>query len=124
VAQTLTVGIIGAGGIARGPHINGWKQVRGAEVIAVCDINREAAESMAREHGIPHVFTDFRALVKLKELAAVDICTPNRVHTPAVLAALAQRKHVLCEKPLAVSVREVRQMQAAAARARRLLMTA
>ncbi|NLF39909.1 Gfo/Idh/MocA family oxidoreductase [bacterium] len=124
MAQKLKIGIIGAGGIARGPHINGWKQVADAEVVAVCDISKGAAESMAREHGIPNVFTDFRELVKLTEIDAVDICTPNRVHTPAVLAAFARRKHVLCEKPLAVTVREVKQMQAAAARARKLLMTA
>jgi len=54
----------------------------------------------------------------------VDICTPNQVHTPAVLAALRAGKHVLCEKPLAVTTREVRQMGELADRQKLKLMTA
>jgi predicted dehydrogenase len=124
MAKKLNIGIVGAGGIARSQHVGGWKSVPDAEIRAICDINSTAARSVADEHGIPHVFTDFRDLVKLAELDVVDVCTPNKVHTPAVLAALAARKHVLCEKPLAVSVTEVKQMQTAAHKAGKLLMTA
>jgi predicted dehydrogenase len=119
----LRIGLIGAGGIARAAHIPGWNTVPNVEIVAVCDVRKETAESLAREFNIPHVFDDFRDLVKL-DLDAVDICTPNRVHTPAVLAALGAGKHVLCEKPLAVTTREVKAMAAAAKKARRLLMTA
>jgi predicted dehydrogenase len=119
----LRIGLIGAGGIARAVHIPGWNAVPNAEIVAVCDVRKEAAEGLAKDFNIPQVFADFRDLVKL-DLDAVDICTPNRVHTPAVLAALGSGKHVLCEKPLAVSTREVRAMAAAAKKARRLLMTA
>ena len=120
----LRIGLIGAGGIVRGAHLNpGWTVVPDAEIVAVCDVRKEAAEGVARDFNIPHVFTDFRDLVKL-DLDAVDICTPNRIHTPAVLASLKTGKHVLCEKPLAVTTREVKLMAAAAKKAKRILMTA
>ncbi len=122
--KLLRVGLIGAGGIMRKAHLNpGWKAVPGVELAAVCDVNREAAEALARDFGIPKVFTDIRRMLR-EGLDCVDICTPNKVHTPAVLAALGAGCHVLCEKPLAVTTREVRTMAQAAARQKRILMTA
>jgi len=123
MSKKLRIGLIGAGGIARAVHIPGWNTVPNAEIVAVCDVHQATAERLAEDFSIPQVFTDFRDLVKL-DLDAVDICTPNRVHTPAVLAALGTGKHVLCEKPLAVSTREVKAMASAAKKAKRLLMTA
>jgi predicted dehydrogenase len=120
----LRIGIIGAGGIARGAHLNpGWTIAPDVEIAAVCDVNKAAAESLARDFNIPHVFTDFHDLVKL-DLDAVDICTPNRVHAPVAIAALNAGKHVLCEKPLAVSPQEVMSMAEASIKAKRILMTA
>lgn len=120
----LRVGIIGAGDIVRRFHLTpGWLAVPDCEIVAVCDIREEAARSLAADFQVPHVFTDFQDLVKL-DLDCVDVCTPNRIHTPAVLAALNAGKHVLCEKPLAVSVDEVRQMADASKKSGKLLMTA
>ena len=121
-SRKLRVGLVGTGGICRGVHIPAWRDNPDVELVAACDIIPERVEAAAVEHGIPHVFTDFRKLVKLKELDVVDVCTPNRDHTPVVLAALAARKHVLCEKPLAVTPREIEKMIAAAKQARRKLM--
>jgi predicted dehydrogenase len=121
--RKFRIGIIGTGGIARATHIPAWKEMPGVEIFAVADIIRERAEAVGREHGVAHVFADYHDLLKL-ELDAVDICTPNRVHTPVALAALAAGKHVLCEKPLAVSTREVRQMGTLADRRKLKLMTA
>jgi predicted dehydrogenase len=125
-ASPLRVGVIGSGGIMRGAHMPGWKIADNCQVTAVCDSNRATAEAFAKEFGIApeRVFTDFRDLAKLTDLDAVDICTPNMFHTPAVIACLETGKHVLCEKPLAVTTAEVRQMGAAAKKAGKLLMTA
>lgn len=120
--RKFRVGMIGTGGIARAVHIPGWKDNPEVELVAVADVNGELAEKVAREHDIPHVFTDFRKLVKLREIDAVDICAPNRVHAPAVLAALQNGKHVLCEKPLATTPAEIEKMIQAAKKAKRLLM--
>jgi predicted dehydrogenase len=125
MSKTLKIGLIGTGGIVRVAHLNpGWLAVPDVEIVAACDVNEKAAQKLADDFKIPHVFTDFREMLKIKELDAVDICTPNRVHTPAVIAALNAGKHVLCEKPLAVSVKEVLAMRAALRKSKRLLMTA
>jgi predicted dehydrogenase len=123
--KKIKVGIIGAGGIARAAHMGpGWKAVPDAEVVAVCDVNEASARKFAEDFGIPHAFTDFRELLKLKEIDAVDICSPNKTHTPAVIAALEAGKHVICEKPLAVSTEEINAMRVALAKTDRILMTA
>jgi predicted dehydrogenase len=123
--QPLRVGIIGAGGIVRGAHLKpGWLAVPDAQIVAVCDVNEKAARALATDFEIPNVFTDFREMLKMKELDAVDICTPNKVHTTAVVAALEANKHVLCEKPLAVTVDEIFSMRAALRKTDRVLMTA
>ena len=123
--RKFRVGIIGAGGIVRGAHLApGWTSIPEVELVAVADVNLNAATELAKSFNIPHAYADFRDLLKHGEIDAVDVCTPNRVHTPAVLAALKAGKHVLCEKPLATSVAEVVQMQKAAKQAKRLLMTA
>ena len=125
MAATLKIGIIGAGGIMRGAHMPGWKITPDCEVVAVCDSNRATAEAFAKDFGIAadRIFTDFQQLVEVTGLDVVDIATPNRFHTPAVLAALARKLHVICEKPLAVTTAEVREMAAAAKSAGKLLMT-
>jgi predicted dehydrogenase len=123
--QKIRVGIIGAGGIVRGAHLTpGWLADPDAEIIAVCDLNEPLARKLAADFNIPNVFTDFREMLKLKELDAVDICTPNKAHTAPVLAALEAGKHVLCEKPLAVTVDEILAMRTALRKTDRILMTA
>ena len=125
MSDTLKIGLIGAGGIVRGAHLKpGWLAVPNAEVIAVCDVHEPTARKLAEDFNIPNVFTDFREMLKLKEIDAVDICTPNKVHTPAVIAALEAGKHVLCEKPLAVSTAEIIEMREALKKTDRILMTA
>jgi predicted dehydrogenase len=122
--RKIRVGIVGTGGIAKACHIPGWQAHDDVEIVAVCDINKKRAVAAAEEHNIPNAFKDFKELVKLKEIDIVDICTPNMVHTPAVIAALNAGKHVICEKPLAVTTAEVKKMGLTAKKKRRKLMTA
>jgi predicted dehydrogenase len=123
--KKLQIGLIGAGGIVQGAHLNpGWLAVPDCEVVAVCDVNPTAAQKLADKFQIPHVFHDYRELVQMKTLDAVDICTPNKLHTPMVLAALKAGKHVMCEKPLATTVKEVLRMEKAARASGKILMTA
>ncbi len=56
---------------------------------------------MAQENGIPRVFTDFRELLAVEEIEAVDVCLHNNLHAPMTIAALEAGKHVYCEKPIA-----------------------
>lgn len=121
--RKFKVGIIGAGGIATAVHLPGWRNLPEVEIAGVADVALERAQKMAGDHGIAGAFADYRDLLKL-DLDAVDICTPNRVHPPAVLAALNAGKHVICEKPLAVSTAEVREMGRLADAKKLVLMTA
>ena len=123
--KPLKVGLIGCGGVMRGFHLNpGWRAVPDVELAAVCDLNEPLAAKLAADFAIPQVFTDYHALLAREEIDFVDICTPNKVHTPSVLAALKAGKHVICEKPLAVSVAEILAIREALHQTDRLLMTA
>ncbi len=122
--RKIKVGIVGTGGIAKACHIPGWQENKDVEIVAVCDINKKRASSAVEEFNIPNAFKDFKKLVRMKEIDIVDVCTPNMVHMPAVLAALNAGKHVICEKPLAVTTAEVKKMGLTAKKKRRKLMTA
>ncbi len=111
----MNVGIVGAGGIAAS-HYKGYV-ANGARVVALADINPTTLEARQREWSIPHLFTDYRDLLKLKEIEAVSICTPNALHYPATVAAARAGKHILCEKPISLSLPEASAMIEAATQA-------
>jgi predicted dehydrogenase len=118
----LQVGIVGIGGIGRDQHLPGWLKVPFAEVTAAADLSEATLELVGNEFSISRRFADWHELVALPDLDIVDICTPNRTHTPIALAALNQGKHVLCEKPLATTADEVIALRDAARRVQRLVM--
>jgi predicted dehydrogenase len=120
-SRKLRIGLIGTGNIARAAHLPAWKKNPDVEIVAVADIRPERARAMAEANGVPNVFDDHRKLLAMKEIDAVDICTPNIPHTPVVLDCLAAGKHVLCEKPLAARPKEIETMMRAARKARRIL---
>lgn len=122
--STVRVGVIGCGGIARGAHLPAYAALRdvGVEVVACADVDGGAARRLAEQFHIPHVFTDYRKMLKIQEIDAVSVCTPNFLHRDPTVAALRAGKHVLCEKPIARNAGEGRQMVAAAKAARRKLM--
>ncbi len=120
----LQVGIVGTGGIGIDQHLPGWAEVPFAEVAAAADISEEALNRALKVLPIAQRFRNWHELVALDDLDIVDICTPSRTHAPIALAALANGKHVLCEKPLATSTGEIRALRDAARRAGRLLMAA
>lgn len=121
--RKFRVGLIGGGGIAQAVHIPGWKNLPEVEIVGVADLSAPAAQKAAALAGAPEVFTDYRDLLKL-DLDAVDVCVPNKAHTPAVLAALEKGCHVICEKPLATTTAEVRAMGELADAKKLKLMTA
>lgn len=107
-ADLIRVGIIGAGGIS-GSHYKGYV-ANGAQVVAVADVNLAALEARQGEWGVKQTFTDYERLLEIPEIEAVSICTPNAFHYPATLAAARSGKHVLCEKPISLSLAEAHQM--------------
>ena len=123
MSKTLQVGVIGVGGIAR-THMPGWTASEHAEVIAGCDVNEAVLQKWGEQHSINRLVTDSADLFRDPDIDIVDICTPNNYHAPLAIAALESGKHVLCEKPLAPTPAEIRDMIAARDRSGRMLMTA
>ncbi|MGH7862523.1 MAG: Gfo/Idh/MocA family protein, partial [Candidatus Dormibacteraceae bacterium] len=106
-----------AGGIATLRHLPAYKLCEAAgtaEVVAVCDPIEASARQAARQFAIPNAFRDYQDLLKMPDLDAVSICTPNVYHEPITLAAIEAGCHVLCEKPMAMSYAGARRMGAAA----------
>ena len=122
MAKKLKIGIIGTGGIS-GVHFSGYAKSRVAEIHALADVNDRALSSRARENNVPaeRCFNDYRKLLNLKELDAVSICTPNTFHCRQTVDALKAGKHVLCEKPMAMTPAEARRMVSAEQQAGRKL---
>ncbi|MBK5291215.1 MAG: Gfo/Idh/MocA family oxidoreductase [Acidobacteriia bacterium] len=115
----IQVGLIGAGGVARGLHIPGFALCEDAEVTIVCDADQAAASAT----GIARTCARYQDLLQ-ENVDAVVIASPNHTHAPIVHAAAAAGKHILCEKPLALHLDEARSMLAAAEKAGVVHMTA
>lgn len=111
----LRVGVIGAGNIAT-LHVKGYLAA-GAVVVAIADTNPVTLEARGREWGIERTFADFRELLALSDLDAVSVCTPNAFHAEVTIAAARAGRHVLCEKPISLSLAEADSMIAACAEA-------
>jgi len=118
----IKVGIIGCGGIARNQHMPGYAQLPDVEIVACCDIVRDNAKLAAEKFGVKKIFTDYRALLKIKSIDAVSVCTPNYMHKQPTVDALAAGKHVLVEKPIAMNAAEAQEMCDAAKAAGKKLM--
>lgn len=118
-AATVRVGIIGAGNIARN-HVEGYRTA-GAAVVGIADTSPDVLARRAREWGVEHAFSDIGELLSLPGLDAVSVCTPNAAHHAATLAAAAAGVHVLCEKPVSLSLTEADEMIDACERAGVLL---
>lgn len=107
----MRVGILGCGLIARN-HVAALRDVAGVEVTAAADLDPDRARAFAADHAIPHWYDDADRMLATG-LDAVTVCTPHAAHEAGVLAAARHRTHVLCEKPVAVSVEQARRMVAA-----------
>ena len=117
----LRVGVIGCGAIGQRRHLPEYASRSDVELIGVCDIKHPRAKAAAAKFGAAKAFKNYQDLLKLAP-DAVSVCTPNYLHAPQSIDALRAKIHVLCEKPMAVSVKEARAMIAAAKKAGRQLM--
>jgi len=122
VPETIGVGIIGAGGIAKGVHIPGYQKLSNVNVVAVADPFEAARTGTAQQFGIVDTYEDYREMLKRDDIHAVSVTTPNFLHAQATIDALEAGKHVLCEKPLAMNAKEGAEMVEAARRTGNKLM--
>lgn len=114
-AAPLGVAIVGTG-FGQKVHIPGFQAHHRTEIVAVYHRDAEKAAAIAAAHAIPHAIADFEALLALPKVDAVSISTPPFLHHDMAIAALRAGKHVLLEKPTALSVAEARAIQTLAQR--------
>lgn len=121
MGERLRVGIVGLG-VGRG-HAEAFRRLADRfELVAVCDVDVDKANAMAAALAVPRVCRDFAELCGLPDLDVVDICTPSFLHFEQTLQALAAGKHVIVEKPVAGSLREVDALIAAEAQTSRRVL--
>ncbi len=109
--KLLKIAVAGAGGMGS-VHIRNYAHIEGCKVIAVCDPT-EAGAAIGKEIGAS-VYADINEMLAQADVDVVDVCTPTFLHKEHVLAALRAKKHVICEKPIALSVADAESMFALA----------
>ncbi len=119
--MAIQFGVVGCGAIGQRRHLPDLEQNPNARIAALCDINAKRVEEQAAKYG-GKTYTDFEVMLKHPGLDAVIIATPNCYHGPQTIAALKAGKHVLVEKPMALSRQEAQAMIDAAEQAGKFLM--
>lgn len=120
----VKIGLLGCGGIAE-LHIAGYLKIpEHARVTAVSDIVTENAQTRSQQAGGARIYRDYGAMLAEADIDAVDICLPHYLHKTAIVAAANAHKHILCEKPLCLTIEEAREVQQAVATNKVTLMCA
>src|SRR5438132_13402178 len=119
MTKPLNLGMIGYGFMGRA-HSNAYRKVGNffdlpyrIHLNAACARDAGKVKAFADQWGYESAETDWRKLVERKDIDVIDVCTPNNTHKEIALAAAANGKMILCEKPLAMNAAEGREMVAA-----------
>ncbi|MEW6128070.1 MAG: Gfo/Idh/MocA family oxidoreductase [Acidobacteriota bacterium] len=114
--KKIRAGIIGAGFV--GPlHMEAARRLGYVDFVGIATSKLASAEKKAAQYGIDIAYENYQHLLEDPTIDVVHVCTPNNLHYPVVMDAVAAGKHVICDKPLAVSASEAREMRDAAAKA-------
>ena len=106
MGRKLKIGLLGCGGIAQIAHLPALKKAENVELVAVCDVARELAEIAARMYDVPQAYDDYGEMLEKSDVEAVLIATHHAFHMENSVEAMRSGRHVLCEKPLAMTVEE------------------
>ena len=117
----FNIGIIGCGKISQVRHIPEYAQNPDARLAGFFDLNKERAQELAVRYG-GKAFDSYEELLADREIDAVSVCVANNVHAEITVAALKAGKHVLCEKPMAMNLKECEDMVRASKETGRFLM--
>lgn len=120
-SRRLRIGVLGAGQIAQAAHFESCTKARNADLAAICDVARDLCERMAIIHGAEKTYSDYNTMLADPTIDAVIIATADAFHVPASLQALAAGKHVLCEKPIGVTIEESETLREAVLRSGKVL---
>ncbi len=103
--ETKRFGVIGVGGWGS-RHLSIYSEHPLVDLVAICDINRDALEAAGQKFGVENRYTDHEQMLEAEELDAVSIVTPDFAHPPMVVAAIEAGVAVMVEKPLATTLEE------------------
>lgn len=109
--RRLRVGVLGCGPIAQAAHLESCVKGRNADLYAICDVADDLRARMASTYEPAKAFADYAAMLADPEVEAVLVATSDAFHVVAAIQALQAGKHVLCEKPIGVSVEEVEELK-------------
>ena len=102
----IRFGIIGCGSISSA-HAKAITGSEKAKLFAACDIIEEKAQKLAEEYGAEKVYVDYKEMLKDPDIDAVSVCTPSGLHGEMCIEAAKAGKHIICEKPIEVTVEKV-----------------
>ncbi|WP_373895481.1 Gfo/Idh/MocA family protein [Virgibacillus sp. CBA3643] len=118
MVEKIKVSVVGCGGIANGKHLPSLSKLEQVEIVAFCDIIEERAKKASEKYGVggAKTYENYKELLQDASIDVVHVCTPNNSHAEITVAALEAGKHVMCEKPVAKTTEEAKQMVEAAER--------
>ncbi len=122
--KPVRIGVVGTGNISNS-HMQGYLKLAKegkVELVAACDINKERAAAWAEKYGFKEVYDNHQEMLEKSDIDAVSVCTWNNGHAPITIDALHAGKHVLCEKPPAMTVEQALEMQKAEQESGKVLM--
>jgi UDP-N-acetylglucosamine 3-dehydrogenase len=108
--RILGIGVIGCGSIAEESHLPAIGRIPSARLVAVADSDESKARLVSEKFRAERWYGDYKELLENEKVDAVDICTPTKYHPEITVAAAQAGKHVLCEKPVALSLAETDRM--------------
>lgn len=109
----IRVGVIGCGKISQVRHLPEYAANPNVQITALFDMNLERARELAAQYGAT-AYDTLEGLLAAPDVDAVSVCTSNATHAESTIKALEAGKHVLCEKPMAITLEECEQMVACA----------
>jgi predicted dehydrogenase len=119
MSDLIRVAVIGTSWWAEGTHLPGLTARPDVDVVALCGRNPDRLRALAAKYNIPQTFTDYERLLSDVQPQVVVVVTPNHEHAPMTKAALEAGAHVICEKPLALTVTEAESILKLAERLKR-----
>ena len=120
--MALRIGVIACGKISERVHLPEYKVLKGVDVVAVCDVKLKRAKWLAEQFDVPRVYKTYEEMLANEELDAVSVNSPHKFHAQQTIDAAKAGCHVLVEKPMALSVKDIRAMIAACKKAGKVLM--
>jgi len=114
--KRIRMGLVGPGFIAS-HHIDAVRRLGNVDIVAIAGSSQQSAEKKAKEFGVGRAYGSYRDLIRDSDIDVVHNTTPNHLHYPVTLEALAAGKHVISDKPLAIDPEEAQSLRDAAAQA-------